>query len=180
MGSVRRTTAYGQVLLCAALLLGIFTMHTVGHPADRPPAMAFPSNASASTASASMDSAAMASAPMDSHPMVSPALPPTASLPMTVMEHSAVAGGTPHAAHGERPAAATPHPRHHLPGMDPGSVCLAVLGVWGLALLAARLVSARGRTTGAAVARGRIPRPLWPNPPPPYGSYVAALSVLRQ
>ncbi|MFK8909261.1 hypothetical protein ACJA3G_19765, partial [Streptomyces sp. YS-3] len=59
-------------------------------------------------------------------------------------------------------------------------VCLAVLGVWGLALLAARLVSARGRTSGAAVARGRTPRPRWPDPPPPYGSSVAALSVLRQ
>ncbi|MFK8912614.1 hypothetical protein ACJA3G_37100, partial [Streptomyces sp. YS-3] len=34
MGSGRRRTAYGQVLLCAALLLGIFTMHTVGHPAE--------------------------------------------------------------------------------------------------------------------------------------------------
>ncbi|GGP40332.1 DUF6153 family protein [Streptomyces melanogenes] len=131
MVTARRTTAYGQLLLCAALLFGIFTMHTVGHPAEH-------------TAAASGEHTSMA--------MAAPA--------------------------GHDQAAA---PRHEpMRGMDPGSVCLAVLGVWGLALLAVRLLSARGRTSGTTVVRGRTLRPLWPNPPPPYGSSVAALSVLRQ
>lgn len=136
MVTARRTTAYGQLLLCAALLFGIFTMHTVGHPTEH-------------TA-------------------------PTAG------EHASMAMAAPATAGHHRAAA----PRHEpMRGMDPGSVCLAVLGVWGLAslaLLAVRLLSARGRTPGATAGRGRIPRPLWPNPPPPYGSSVAALSVLRQ
>ncbi|PKV85443.1 hypothetical protein [Streptomyces sp. TLI_146] len=132
MVTARRTTAYGQLLLCAALLFGIFTMHTVGHPAEH-----------------------------------------TAAAPG---EHTAMAMAAP-AAHHQAAAA----PRHEpMRGMDPGSVCLAVLGVWGLTLLAVRLLSARGRTPGAIVVRGRTLRPLWPNPPPPYGSRVAALSVLRQ
>ncbi|MFI1176582.1 hypothetical protein [Streptomyces melanogenes] len=132
MVTARRTTAYGQLLLCAALLFGIFTMHTVGHPAEH-----------------------------------------TAAAPV---EHTSMAMAAP-AGHDE--AAATP--RHEpMRGMDPGSVCLAVLGVWGLALLAVRLLAARGRTPGTTVVRGRTLRPLWPNPPPPYGSSVAALSVLRQ
>lgn len=132
MVTARRTTAYGQLLLCAALLFGIFTMHTVGHPAEH----------------------------------------------TTAGEHAAMTMDPP-AVTGHHQAAAAPH---HAPmrGMDPGSVCLAVLGVWGLALLAVRLLSARGRTLGTAVVRGRTLRPLWPNPPPPYGSSVAALSVLRQ
>ncbi|MFC0848649.1 hypothetical protein ACFH04_33820 [Streptomyces noboritoensis] len=132
MVTARRTTAYGQLLLCAALLFGIFTMHTVGHPAEH-----------------------------------------TAAAPV---EHTSMTMAAPA---GHDGAAATP--RHEpMRGMDPGSVCLAVLGVWGLALLAVRLLSARGRTPGTTVVRGRTLRPLWPNPPPPYGSSVAALSVLRQ
>ncbi|WP_371652389.1 MULTISPECIES: hypothetical protein [unclassified Streptomyces] len=139
MVTARRTTAYGQLLLCAALLFGIFTMHTVGHPAEH-----------TATAPGEHTSMVMAGA----------------------MAAPATAGQSHHQ------AAA---PRHEpMRGMDPGSACLAVLGVWGLALLAVRLLSARGRTPGATAVRGRIPRPLWPNPPPPYGSSVAALSVLRQ
>lgn len=142
METARRTTAYGQLLLCAVLLFGIFTMHTVGHPSEHSAAR------TASTAAGEHASMAMDSA------MAPPA---------TAGHHQSAA------------------PRHEpMSGMDPGSVCLAVLGVWGLALLAVRLLSARGRTRGTAVVRGRIPRPLWPNPPPPYGSSVAALSVLRQ
>ncbi|WHM38972.1 DUF6153 family protein [Streptomyces sp. BPTC-684] len=135
MVTARRTTAYGQLLLCAALLFGIFTMHTVGHPAEH-------------------------------------------TAPTAAAEHSAMAMDPPAVAGHHQAAAA---PRHEpMRGMDPGSVCLAVLGVWGLALLAVRLLSARGRTPGATVVRGRTLRPPWPNPPPRYGSSVAALSVLRQ
>ncbi|MEU4347406.1 DUF6153 family protein [Streptomyces sp. NPDC023838] len=136
MVTARRTTAYGQLLLCAALLFGIFTMHTVGHPAEHP-------------------AAAGAHSPT--------AMAMTMAAPATAGHHQAAA------------------PRHEpMSGMDPGSVCLAVLGAWGIALLAVRLLSSRGRTADNGVVRGRTLRPPWPNPPPPYGSSVAALSVLRQ
>ncbi|GAA0602805.1 hypothetical protein [Streptomyces crystallinus] len=152
MGSARRTTAYGQLLLCAALLFGIFAMHTLGHPAEH----SAPAGEHAARA-AGGHSPATAGAHAPTPAMEAPA-------PVTAALHGAAAA-----------------PRHEpMRGMDPGSVCLAVLGAWGLALLAVRLLAVRGRTPGAVVARGRTLRPLWPNPPPPYGSSVAALSVLRQ
>ncbi|MFF1482059.1 hypothetical protein ACFVYD_31675 [Streptomyces sp. NPDC058301] len=136
MVTARRTTAYGQLLLCAALLFGIFTMHTVGHPAEHP-------------------AAAGAHSPA--------AVAMTMAAPATAGPHQAAA------------------PRHEpMRGMDPGSVCLAVLGAWGVALLAVRLLSSRVRAADSGAVRGRTLRPPWPNPPPPYGSSVAALSVLRQ
>ncbi|OAR25540.1 hypothetical protein A8W25_08015 [Streptomyces sp. ERV7] len=144
MVSAGRTTAYGQLLLCAALLFGIFTMHTVGHPAEH-------------------SAGAGEHAPMAAGEHAPAAMTMAAPASVTAGHHQAAA------------------PRHEPPlGMDPGSVCLAVLGVWRLALLAIRLLSARGRTPDASAARGRTLRPPWPNPPPPYGSSVAALSVLRQ
>nr|WP_235493038.1 hypothetical protein [Streptomyces violaceoruber] len=65
-------------------------------------------------------------------------------------------------------------------GMDPLSVCLAVLGAWGLALLATWLLlglRAGGRRLGAPVGAGLL-RAARPNPPPSI-SVLAAVSVLR-
>ncbi|WP_420717089.1 hypothetical protein [Streptomyces sp. NRRL WC-3540] len=65
-------------------------------------------------------------------------------------------------------------------GMDPLSVCLAVLGAWGLALLATWLLlglRADGRRLGAPVGAGLL-RAARPNPPPSI-SVLAAVSVLR-
>ncbi|WP_103509047.1 hypothetical protein [Streptomyces sp. SM13] len=64
-------------------------------------------------------------------------------------------------------------------GMDPLSVCLAVLGVWGLALVGAWLLGlcADRRPLGTPVGAG-LPRVLRPNPPPPI-SVLAGGSVLR-
>lgn len=63
-------------------------------------------------------------------------------------------------------------------GMDPMSVCLAVLSVWSVVLLAAGLLSRRSVAPSAA-ARARILLALRPNPPS-YGTLLAQLSVLRQ
>ncbi|MEU6498472.1 hypothetical protein ABZ895_02855 [Streptomyces californicus] len=65
-------------------------------------------------------------------------------------------------------------------GMDPLSVCLAVLGAWGLALLATWLLlglRADGRRLGTPVGAGLLPASR-PNPPPSI-SVLAAVSVLR-
>ncbi|MFF2718823.1 hypothetical protein [Streptomyces sp. NPDC058011] len=134
VGGARSGSAvYGQLLLLAALLFGIVTMHTVGHPAEH-----------ASSPSA-----------------------PTAPVAVTDPAYDAV------------------NPSHHSPdhtpmsGMDPLSVCLAVLGVWGLALVGARLLGPRvdGQSLGTPVGAGLL-RVLRANPPPRI-SVLASVSVLR-
>ncbi|MEV0266085.1 hypothetical protein AB0I49_32755 [Streptomyces sp. NPDC050617] len=136
----------GRLLLFAALLLGIVTMHTLGHPAER---AAGPHHGS------------------------------------VIAGDSAGGHGNPHMAMGEGgPAADSPAiapaavPAHG--GMDPMSVCLAVLGVWIIGLLVG-LAARDRRAHGAAVAapRSRLPGALWPIPPPPRRKALARLSVLR-
>ncbi|MFD4274013.1 hypothetical protein R2B67_27250 [Streptomyces cyaneofuscatus] len=133
---------YGQLLLLAALLFGIVTMHTVGHPAEHAPSAAVPVSVS--------DAAAVPEAP-------------------SVAMHIAMSD----AAHSS--------PEHSpMSGMDPLSVCLAVLGAWGLALVGAWLLlglRADGRALGTPVGTGLL-RVLRPNPPPPI-SVLASVSVLR-
>ncbi|MFJ5865554.1 hypothetical protein ACIQEY_14205 [Streptomyces parvus] len=131
-----RSVTYGQLMLFAALLFGIVTMHTVGHPAEHSGSAGMPA------ASASMSES-----------------------PDTMGEHPA-----PH----DSPGADAP-----MSGMDPLSVCLAVLGVWGLALVGSWLLGPRadGRPLGTPAGAG-LPHALRPNPPPPI-SVLASVSVLR-
>ncbi|WP_432021647.1 hypothetical protein [Streptomyces parvus] len=131
-----RSVTYGQLMLFAALLFGIVTMHTVGHPAEHGGSAAM--SAASASSSASPDAMGEHPAPHDS---------PGADAPMS--------------------------------GMDPLSVCLAVLGVWGLALVGSWLLGLRadGRPLGTPVGAG-LPHALRPNPPPPI-SVLASVSVLR-
>ncbi|MFF4405707.1 hypothetical protein [Streptomyces sp. NPDC001404] len=120
----------GRLLLFAALLLGIVTMHTLGHPAEHGGGHPAP--------------AAMAHAHHDAHPSGPEA-------------HDPVHGG-----------------------MDPLSVCLAVLGTgWAAALLLSLAVFLRGRSVAAAAVRAWFAPALWPIPPPPRHKALARLSVLR-
>ncbi|MET9770253.1 hypothetical protein [Streptomyces sp. NPDC006415] len=143
-----RSVTYGQLMLFAALLFGIVTMHTVGHPAEHsgPAGVSSASTSmSASTSSSASTSMSASSAAMADHP--SPHDSPGTDAPMS--------------------------------GMDPLSVCLAVLGVWGLALVGSWLLGLRadGRPFGTPVGAGLL-RVLRPNPPPPI-SVLAGISVLR-
>ncbi|MGW6715401.1 hypothetical protein ACWF9X_18435 [Streptomyces globisporus] len=133
-----RSVTYGQLMLFAALLFGIVTMHTVGHPAEH-------SGSAGMSAASASEASASSSAAMAEHP--SPHDSPGAGAPMS--------------------------------GMDPLSVCLAVLGVWGLALVGSWLLGLRadGRPPGAPAGAGLL-RVLRPNPPPPI-SVLASVSVLR-
>ncbi|MCX5139849.1 MULTISPECIES: DUF6153 family protein [unclassified Streptomyces] len=137
-----RSATCGRLLLFAALLFGIFTMHTVGHPAEH-------------------------TGPVPSVRMSHPMAGTTADGAHTAADRlPAVAAG-----HGH------PAPAH---GMDPMSVCLAVLGSWGLALLTTLLVARRSAagSPGSAAARApRMPRP--PPPPRPRKAVLTGLSVLR-
>ncbi|MFF2701707.1 hypothetical protein ACFVUQ_25515 [Streptomyces cyaneofuscatus] len=138
---------YGQLLLLAALLFGIVTMHTVGHPAAE-------------------------HAPSAAVPVSVPASVPV-PVPVPVSDAVAMPVAPSDAAHSS--------PEHSpMSGMDPLSVCLAVLGAWGLALIGAWLLLGLrpdGRPLGTPVGAGPL-RVLRPNPPPPI-SVLASVSVLR-
>ncbi|MFG3404501.1 hypothetical protein [Streptomyces sp. NPDC048142] len=136
---------YGRLMLFAALLFGIVTMHTVGHPAEHSGSPSAPA--------------------MTGH---------LAQAPGPVPAPAAGAADVRHLPPHDSPASGTP-----MSGMDPLSVCLAVLGVWGLALLGSWLLGLRadGRPLGTPVGAGllRVLRPV----PPPRISVLASVSVLR-
>ncbi|MFF1922630.1 DUF6153 family protein [Streptomyces sp. NPDC058221] len=140
-----RSARYGQLLLFAALLFGIFTMHTVGHPAEHG---GHGTGTTSSHASHSMVMAGATSAGADTRAVNTHALRPDRPAPMR--------------------------------GMDPMAVCLAVLSVWGLALLTALLTARRpagGLPRNTAAGPSRLPRP--PPPPRPRKAVLTDLSVLR-
>ncbi|MFI8432557.1 hypothetical protein ACIGJO_02200 [Streptomyces sp. NPDC079020] len=152
-GQGKRRATYGRLLLLAALLFGIVSMHTVGHPAEH---------------------GAPASGTTSAHerPAGDPVAHPSAATPAPgVGAHATAALGAALATHSPDGAP--------MSGMDPLSACLAVLGAWGLALLGSWLLGLRafGRPPGAAAGE-RLLRALWPNPPP-RTSVLAQVSVLR-
>ncbi|MFI6056846.1 hypothetical protein [Streptomyces sp. NPDC051286] len=105
MGS-KRSATYGQLLLFAALLFGIFTVHTVRHPAEH----------SGHEAVVTTDHVRNQGAQ---------GIHPASAMTEPSVEHASV----------------PPVPVGD--GTDPMAVCLAVLGAWGLALLAGRLMALR-------------------------------------
>ncbi|WP_374411615.1 hypothetical protein [Streptomyces californicus] len=228
-GAVRsRGVSCGQLVLFAALLFGIVTMHTVGHPAEHGGRAA-----SLSPAGLATDSSAGTAADPSAGPAADPSAVIAEDLSAIFVAHSSPAtmegfpsvtaqgfpSGTAEsfsavtvegfasaavmtdasAAVAAHPSAAdtattafpsspgTAHTPGHgsggdapMSGMDPLSVCLAVLGAWGLALLATWLLlglRADGRRLGAPVGAGLL-RAARPNPPPSI-SVLAAVSVLR-
>ncbi|MGC5001435.1 hypothetical protein [Streptomyces sp. DT203] len=133
----KRSATYGQLLLFAALLFGIFTMHTVGHPTGH----------HGRNSVVSMDSG-------------------------------------PHGAHGAG-SVAEPSPGHAsvLPaptgdGMDLMGVCLAVLGAWGVTLLAVWLMALRPADHLLRAAGAPLLRFLWSFSPPAMTAHGRS-SVLR-
>uniref|UniRef100_UPI003F7EAA17 hypothetical protein n=1 Tax=Streptomyces californicus TaxID=67351 RepID=UPI003F7EAA17 len=212
-GAVRsRGVSCGQLVLFAALLFGIVTMHTVGHPAEHggraaslspagtaadpsagpaadpsaviaedlsanfvahssPATMeGFPSVTAESFSAVIVEGFSSAAVMTDASAAVA-AHPPAADTATTASPSSPGTAHTPgHGSGGDAP----------MSGMDPLSVCLAVLGAWGLALLATWLLlglRADGRRLGAPVGAGLL-RAARPNPPPSI-SVLAAVSVLR-
>ncbi|MEH6377666.1 hypothetical protein V7793_25510 [Streptomyces sp. KLMMK] len=149
----------GRLLLLSALLLGIVTMHTLGHPtghAGTGTGHKAGTHAAAGThAVAGAHAAAGADETSGSHPQAHSAAPAPAPGPTA---------GDPLSA----------------PGMDPMSVCLAVLGTALLALVLLLVTAALRRPAAAmAAVRARLLRALWPIPPPPRHKSLARLSVLR-
>ncbi|MGI5468407.1 hypothetical protein [Streptomyces sp. CA-132043] len=170
----------GRLLLFAALVAGIVTMHTFGHPMPgEGHGTATRTTAAAPAGPVPADHTAAAHAPSGhARPAHGTAAhTPAAHTPAahTPASDAPVAQAPPHDGH-RYAAAPGPH------GMDPGSVCLAVLSVWSLALLAAAgLLVRRRRPAGlSAAALARLLRALWPIPPPlPRQKRLARLAVLR-
>ncbi|GAU65711.1 Syd protein [Streptomyces sp. NBRC 110611] len=139
----------GRLLLFTALLFGIVTMHTLGHPAE---------HSAPSMADGGLGTAASAPA------------------------HHAAAASVTDVSVTDAPRADGDAPRAHHPaplgGMDPMSVCLAVLGAATLALLFCGVLARRPADVPATVL-ARLPHALRPIPPPPRGTLLAQLSVLR-
>lgn len=149
----------GRLLLFAALLVGIVTMHTLGHPSGH---------------------AAGDAMEHDPRPAVAGHQRPGAP---TSMESVLTADALTADASATAPTAfAQPHACRHGDGagLDPASVCLAVLSFWSLALLTVvRLLARRRSTTDRLPLRALLLRVLWPIPPPGRRRVLAQLSVLR-
>ncbi|MGA4842378.1 hypothetical protein [Streptomyces sp. G45] len=150
----RRTTTASRLLLLAALLFGLVTMHTLGHPREHGGGPEVAHGGSHATATA-------------------------AHAPRHAPENGR-ADEPEHAPAGERKAATADQPAPPSPGtgMDPLSLCLAVLGA---ALTFALLRRATATASGALLlVRGPtgLLDALRPNPPPPR-ALLSRLSVLR-
>ncbi len=209
----------GQLVLFAALLFGIVTMHTVGHPAEHGGRAASLSSAGPAADPSAGPAAVIAeglsaifvahSSPATVEGFPSATVEGFSSAAVEGFSSAAVEGFSSAAVMTDASAAVAAHPSAadtattattaspsspgtaHTPGhgsggdaptsgMDPLSVCLAVLGAWGLALLATWLLlglRADGRRLGAPVGAGLL-RASRRNPPPSI-SVLAAVSVLR-
>lgn len=149
---VRAAGTLGRLLLLVVLALGVFIMHTMGHPDDCP------------SMSMSMSSASHASATVhDGHAEV--------HKPGVLSAH---ASAVPSRA--EKPARPAPaHPP--LMAMNMLSLCVAVMtGAWVLAALVRPALTRRPARPADLLARAHTMVP--PNPPP-RGPDLTRLSVLR-
>ncbi|MFI9200673.1 hypothetical protein [Streptomyces sp. NPDC053048] len=159
-GQGKAAAWYGRLLLFAALVLGIVTMHTLGHPAEH--------SGPAPSAVTSQEASDASAAPGVAHRPV-----PAAGTPGVAHHPAPDAAGAPARVGG--PAAVPAHGD----GMDPMSVCLAVLGAgWTVALLIALAALRRPAGGAPAAVRAWFSRALWPDPPPRHKA-LARLSVLR-
>ncbi|MFD8339372.1 hypothetical protein ACFV42_43175 [Streptomyces solisilvae] len=168
--SMRAGGVLPRLLLVVVLALGVFVMHTLGHPDG--------GSGSGMSHSAHRASAEMRPAPYGGDHgggtdgtggMGGGATAATGSGPQRVAP-------APHAEARHAPDAPETKPRDPMTGMDMASLCVAVLGVWVLGALL-RVVSARrsGPPPGLPVTAAATAR----LDPPSCGPDLTALSVLR-
>lgn len=162
-GRTRTGGAPARLLLAAVLALGVFMMHTLGHPKDSttdgPGAMteaAAPAHHGAAPAAAAHDGTS--AGPGSGH-----------------VGMSAGPAG-PGSGHRFTPAPA-PSPHDSGAGMDMTTLCVAVLGAWLLAALV-RAALAR-RPHGGTPPLARLRAAVAPHAPPPRPPDLATLSILR-
>lgn len=157
--SVRAGGVLPRLLLVVVLALGVFVMHTLGHPDG--------GSGAGGSHSARHASGELRPAPYggdrDGRRVATGSGPHRAA-------------PAPSAEAGHAPAAPETKSRAPMTGMDMASLCVAVLGVWVLgALLSAALARRSGPLLRLPVASAVVARP---DPPSP-GPDLTALSVLR-
>lgn len=171
----RRAAPWRRLLLLAALLLGIVTMHALGHPAE--------SHALEDGAAAHFVAPAAPSAPSaHGEPHHSPPAPgppragsEPAAAPLRAGAEEAMAAAVPAPPPVRTPSAEAPGPRT---GMDPMAVCLAVLAAVTLLLLGAGPAGSRDAAPLGGADRGAR-RSGWGPDPPSGRELLARLTVLR-
>ncbi|MEV5976052.1 hypothetical protein [Streptomyces sp. NPDC052114] len=211
MARTRSRTGHGQLLLLAALLFGIVTMHTLGHPsgghdgghgggaavAPPPTGHGMPAghgggagpragaDAMGVTASHRGANAVGVAEPRSGANAVglTASHRGTDAIRLAEPAHRTDVVSTPAPAHGAdvvrvARAAPSPEPGHGGTGMDPLSVCLAVLGAFTLALLVRAGLLRPGGTLAHAPGLRRLLLVQRPQPPPPR-ALLSRLSVLR-
>ncbi len=161
--SVRADGVLPRLLLVVVLALGVFVMHTLGHPDGGSGA----GGGHGGHYSPHHASGELRPAPYDGdrdRRMAATGSGPHRAAP------------APSAEAGHAPAAPETKPRAPMTGMDMASLCVAVLGVWVLgALLSAGLARRSGPPPRLPVASAVVARP----DPPSRGPDLTALSVLR-
>ncbi|MGW2869415.1 hypothetical protein [Kitasatospora sp. NPDC001225] len=159
-----------RLLLLAALLFGIVTMHTLGHPGGGHGGSGGYGGYGGHGGSGGHEGAGThASAVHQAHPAAAvhhgPAAAPMGAASAVDPALSAASSVDPTIAG----------------GMDPMAVCLAVLAGWTLVLLLAGPLLRRSGDAAAAEVRARLLRAVRALPPPGGGRILLArLSVLRQ
>ncbi|MGK5693920.1 DUF6153 family protein [Streptomyces sp. URMC 128] len=159
-GRLRAGGAFGYLLLVVMLTLGVFAMHTMGHPKE--------------SSGHGMSAAVPAGAGVHHDAMAQSA---TTLAGPEVTDGQGTAGSAAKSDGQGTAASAAKSPVHEPPGgMDPMSVCLAVLTVWLLVLFLRALVVRRPERLTALLARSMaLARPGTPPPRP----LLSQLSVLR-
>ncbi|MGW7757885.1 DUF6153 family protein [Streptomyces violaceusniger] len=161
--SVRADGVLPRVLLVVVLALGVFVMHTLGHPDG--------GSGAGGSHSAHHASGEPRPAPYGGDRDGDRDGRTAATGSGSHRAAPAPSGEAEHA-----PAAPETKPRAPMTGMDMASLCVAVLGVWVLgALLSAALARRGGPPLRLPVASAAVARP---DPPSP-GPDLTALSVLR-
>lgn len=162
----RPAAPWRRLLLLAALLLGIVTMHTLGHPAESH-AMEDGTAAHSVAPAAPAARAAHREPHHSAAPSAARAEPALAPAPAPAL---ALASKPP-----PSPVAEAPGPRT---GMDPMAVCLAVLAAVTLLLLGAGPAGSRDAAPLGGADRGAR-RSGWGPDPPSGRALLARLAVLR-
>ncbi|CAL9515403.1 hypothetical protein SUDANB108_03752 [Streptomyces sp. enrichment culture] len=164
--------ALGHLLLVVVLALGVFVMHTVGHPSEAH---------GSGTGQASHGPAAAMPLPGSAHGKPVAHRQPDAREKPAAQEKPTAHGKPVALGFGEAPHAA---PAGHAASTDApvgagdmASLCVAVLlAAWALAALVRWALARRpGRPAASRARAGALPRP----DPPPRGTDLTRLSVLR-
>ncbi|MFE9009812.1 hypothetical protein ACFYOY_48590 [Streptomyces sp. NPDC007875] len=161
--SVRADGVLPRLLLVVVLALGVFVMHTLGHPDG--------GSGPGGSPSAHHASGELRPAPYGGDRDDGTAVTGSGS-------HRAAPASSAEAGHAPAAPETKPYtkPRAPMTGMDMASLCVAVLGVWVLGALLSGVLSRRGGPPlRLPVASAVVARP----DPPSRGPDLTALSVLR-